>query len=96
MKAVWFRFLGADGKPTAWHGLAVGKDQKELFWAIDYFGDPYSCEIIAVKRSAAICFHIVNNDPENEEPEVSDIEVSEGLDLDGKWKKPVWPENPYK
>lgn len=95
MKAVWFRFINEDGKPTAWHGLAVGKNATELFWEIDEYGDPYSCEIIDVKNSASVCFKI-EDDYFFDEINVAETNVFEDLFINNNWKKPVWPRNLHK
>lgn len=57
MKVVAFRFLGDEEQPTGWVGIAAGRDWKELFWAIDEFGDPSCCDYKTLPMGGGVCWH---------------------------------------
>ena len=49
MATYLFRFLNHySKKPTGWIGVASASSADDLFWTIDEFGDPESCEIVQV------------------------------------------------
>ncbi len=52
MIAILFRVKDSD---DGWHGIAVGKNMKELFWQIDEHVDPSACEYKRI-TSHSICF----------------------------------------
>lgn len=52
MIAILFRVKDSD---DGWHGIAVGKNMKELFWQIDEHADPCSCEYKRI-TGHSICF----------------------------------------
>ncbi len=52
MIAILFRVKDSD---DGWHGLAVGKTMKDLFWQIDGHVDPCSCEYKRI-GGASFCF----------------------------------------
>ena len=91
MKAVWFRVIGIDEVvPTGHIGFAMGRDEVELFWAIDEFVDPYSVEIQKAKV-AGFCFKA-----EESEDDVLflDQEITSVMPLPSEdgWEKPKWPD----
>lgn len=57
MKVITFRFLGEENQPTGWVGMVAGRDWKELFCAIDEFGDPYSCDYKTLSMGSGVCWH---------------------------------------
>lgn len=90
MKAYWFRFVDEDGKPTGCMGLAVAKDMTEIFWMIDEYDDPFSCE---VKKAKSGAFCVRQEWKPGDVLENFDIEPSEAnpiFDEDIGWKKYDW------
>jgi hypothetical protein len=79
MKARWFRFKEGDGE---WRGLAIASTVRELFWVIDQFGDPYSCEVSKTYRAGMCALKT-----EDRGVEYSDEEL--------QWVKPKWPRSVY-
>ena len=87
MRAVYFRFVYSDKKPTGWIGMAVARNDLELFWAIDEFGDPYSVQIKEAVHGG-LCVHTLDD------TRASNYEVSEEVPEINKrngWTTPRWP-----
>jgi hypothetical protein len=95
-QAVMFRFIDAAGKPTGYVGIAFARDDKELFWTIDEFGDPYSVELANLKQAGMCIKCDVNNGDIEAEINSSEVEIT-GHFTDAvsmpdtcKWKKADW------
>lgn len=56
MKVIAFRFI-YENQSSDWMGIAIGRDWTSLFWYIDAFGDPYSCEYKLLPMGGAVCWH---------------------------------------
>ena len=90
MIAVAFRF-----ENTEWVGLAFAANMRELFWQIDYHGDPHAVEIMRLKSGSVCINQKLNHDIEDGHPEVPDeVEWSDCL-FDAEWKLPKWPHDIY-
>jgi len=49
MATYLFRFINQKtDKPSGWIGVASASSSDDLFWTIDEFGDPNSCEIVQI------------------------------------------------
>jgi len=97
MIAKWFRFIDDDSKPTGWVGLAIAHDKKGLFWQIDEHGNPYSVEVMPLRRGGSVCMeykYFLNEDGETDADTIGH-EVCEETPIfeDEGWKKPNWPED---
>ena len=84
MVAYWFKWEG-----TGYHGLAVGKNIREIFWLIDSHGDPYDALVKKVGESVSICVER----EEDEEDEQPTCEVNYPSDFDKGWVKMEWPKD---
>ena len=93
---VAFRFLNEFGKAN-FAGFASAPTKKALFWQIDEFGDPYSCEIKKIP-SCGMCVPVHHN-PDgfvDVAPNAVDLELEIGerfglaINGDDGWKKPDW------
>ena len=45
MKLFAYRFISDDGVPTGYYGVVGANSERDLFWSIDEFGDPFRCEL---------------------------------------------------
>ena len=82
MIAYWFKI-------GEYIGLAIAKDKASVFWEIDQFCDPFSCEIITAKAGGFCC----KVEEFGDEVEFSDLETSGHMPLldDKRWREPEWP-----
>jgi len=97
MIACWFKW-DRDGD-SAWMGFAMAENKTELFWEIDQYGDPYTCEVISERRSGSHC-SLVQVDEEDGwrvVVERSELEVAEREPLvdDDRWRSPNWPKDVF-
>jgi len=88
-----FRFLKDDGSTPDHYGIAQVKNMTDLFWEIDNYGDPTSCEIVKL-NGASICFK--TSLTEEEDVGLSELELGDSIwsNILGmpnvKFKAPPW------
>ena len=90
MKAVYFRFINDESKPTGWIGLAVAKDTIDLFWVIDRFGNPHYVEILPI-REGGMCVHFEDIDDCDICDDIDSTGLPNPYDSEEAWEKPKWP-----
>ena len=97
MKLFAYRFISDDGVPTGYYGVVGANSERDLFWSIDEFGDPFRCELSKLS-SAVICFKAAKEWLDGDEifagECMTNIEIGESfMDAifnDNKFKKAVW------
>ena len=97
MKLFAYRFISDDGVPTGYYGVVGANSERDLFWSIDEFGDPFRCELSKLS-SAVICFKAAKVWLDGVEifagECMTNIEIGESfMDAifnDNKFKKAVW------
>jgi len=72
------RFLNDDGSPNGNYSIVQAYNQRDLFWLIDEFGDPRSCEIAPLKDFFSLNF-TVDFKPDNDVFELNDFEAGFSL-----------------
>ena len=93
MLAYWFRFVNDDGEPTGHMGLAVGRNQDDLYWQIDEFGDPGRVEVQTANLGGMCWKDTKTPEGEDEGFDREEHEISEMAPdpfYDKRWKKPKW------
>jgi hypothetical protein len=85
MKAAWFRVI-KDGVPTGRAGMVFGRDDEDLFWAVDEYVDPYAVEVRPA-RWGGFCMLVGDGDNPNTEHETGG--AFPGIEDNG-WKLPSW------
>jgi hypothetical protein len=98
MKLFAYRFIDDEGIPTGYYGVVGANSERDLFWAIDEFGDPYRCELRKLSN-IGFCLKLskefLDNDCDDytEEP-YSELEFSdhvwEPFLTTEKFRKAVW------
>ena len=74
MKCYLFRFTD-DTEPTGWYGIVFADNDYDLFWRIDIYGNPLSCEISRVmpKDLYKISYCYQTNDDVDDQLETPDM-----------------------
>ena len=94
MIACYFRFDIND--TSQWQGMAAAINMKDLFWEIDQYGDPYSCEIIEIQLGSYCVLAEQIEGMEDTAFMAKGYEPSQTTPFkDGQWTKPKWPEDLY-
>ena len=76
MITVHFTFVGEDGSPSGYYGLASAETKERLFQIIDEFGDPNHAKVRVVKSGSGVCFKLTEYKG-TDETEYSETETTD-------------------